>query len=82
MANRDDFDWNDPELRVVRNYGDIAVYTNKHGDIAIRQSAYPDDDSVVIVPRQQATWLVAAIEEELKTAFTPEHAPEDRQSGA
>ena len=67
MATNNEFDWNAPDLHVVRNYGDIAVYTNQYGDIAIRQrSDSHDEDATVFVPRQQAAWLIAAIEEELK----------------
>jgi len=63
------FDWNDADVHVVRSYGDIAVYTNTHGDIAVRQQdPLGADDSIVIVPRQQAVWLISAIESELKKA--------------
>ena len=50
------FDWSDPEVVVVRSYGDIAIYINGHGtDIAIRQEdQFDTDEPVVIVPIDSA----------------------------
>jgi hypothetical protein len=50
------FDWSDPEVVVVRSYGDIAIYINGHGtDIAIRQEdRFDTDEPVVIVPIDSA----------------------------
>lgn len=62
----DDFDWKDPDLHVLRSYGDIAVYANPHADIVIRQTdVMSSEDAVVIIPRQQVWSLIAAIEDEL-----------------
>ena len=65
MAN--DFDWSDPDLKVQRGYGDLAIYANEHGDVVIRQAARLDnEDSFVVIPRHLASWAIAAIEAEMK----------------
>ena len=61
----EDFNWSDADNSVVvRSYGDLAVYTNPHGDIVIRQQRYPDDDQVVIVPKPNVKDVIGARERE------------------
>jgi hypothetical protein len=72
-----DFDWSDPDLKVQRGYGDLAIYANNRGDIVIRQASAlrDDEDSFVVIPRHLASWAVAAIEAEMKLVH------DDIQSG-
>jgi hypothetical protein len=75
MANND-FDWKAEDVRVLRSYGDAIVYPNEYGDIAIRQADYMGGEDVVeIVPRQQATWLLAAVEEALRESASADVLP-------
>lgn len=74
MAN--DFDWNDTNTHVLRSYGDIAIYANDKGDIVLRQAnTLGEEDSVVIVPRQQSAWVIAVIEDELRKSAAADALP-------
>lgn len=71
MAN--DFDWTLRESVVVPTMEGIAVYTNPHGDIVIRQqNTMGDDDAVVVIARSTASKVAKAIQAEAKKDFTPE----------
>ena len=57
-----DFQWGDVEEDIiVRTTGAIAVYTNPHGNVVIRQQstdAYQDEDTFVVVPRDVLPKLI------------------------
>ena len=65
MSNND-FDWNDADTQIRRGHGDLAVYANRDGDVIIRQaSVLGEEDSIVLVPRYLASWIIAAIEDQV-----------------
>ena len=66
MPEGDEFTWSD-ETVVMRGHGSIAVYTNPHGDIVIRQEGDDvifDRDPYVVVPRDRVDKLIEAIRKE------------------
>jgi hypothetical protein len=61
----DDFDWNNDETVTVRTQMGLAVYTNPHGALVIRQEgSYPDDDVWVIFDACHARTIARRILEE------------------
>lgn len=55
-----EFDWNNEET-VVKQVDAIAVYTNGHNDIVIRQQDQIGGDSFIIVPQDHAKVIIKAI---------------------
>lgn len=63
MAERD-WDWHSKDQGdsiVVPQTNAIAVYTNPDGDVVVRQQGYPEDDSIIIIPKKQAKAVADAI---------------------
>jgi hypothetical protein len=71
-----DFKWygeDASESVVIQSVQAVAVYTNPHGEIVIRQqSSAQDDDHFIAIPRSQVKALLKAIREEAAKPFTPE----------
>ncbi len=64
---KDEFSWSDNEAVVMRGYGGIAVYTNPHGDVVIRQEGDGmgfDRDPFIVIPRDRVSAVIAAIKKE------------------
>lgn len=65
-----EWDWYSDENKesiVVPSVSAVAVYTNNHGDIVLRQQdSMGEEDSVIILPRSLAATVVQAITNELK----------------
>ena len=64
------FDWNSEEV-VIKAVEAIAVYTNPHGDIVIRQQdtsdgLRPDGDPFIVIPRDRVAAVLAAVQKELE----------------
>ena len=61
-----DFDWEWSESIAIPTVRGIAVYQNSGGDIVIRQQNLDsDEDSVIWIPIDQLSALIAALQEEL-----------------
>jgi hypothetical protein len=63
-----DFNWypkddEDSDI-VIKQVDAVAVYTNPHGDLAIRQHNAVDDDAIIVIPKSQAQALIDAIKRE------------------
>jgi len=71
-----DWNWHDEsskESTVVPSVDAIAVYTNPHGDIVLRQQArFGDDDPVIVIPRSLVRQVTKALTEEAKKSFEPD----------
>lgn len=66
----EDFDWGTKSV-VVREVMAIAVYENTDGDIVVRQHDWPDEDSVVIIPKRDAKAVIDAIQAFLERPKDP-----------
>jgi hypothetical protein len=61
------------ESIVVKPVQAVAVYTNPHGEIVIRQQdTMGEDDSVIVIPKSAVNALVKAIRAEAAKPFIPE----------
>jgi hypothetical protein len=64
------------EATVISSVRAVAVYSNSHGDVVVRQegSGYGDDpeDAVVVVPRTGVAALVKALKAEAAKPFAPD----------
>lgn len=61
----DEFNWKEDKDSVVfPSTQGVAVYANGQGEIVIRQQAGPldDDDSFVVIPRDQVAAVILAIQ--------------------
>jgi hypothetical protein len=68
-----EFSWaDDDDSIVVRPADAIAVYTNPHGDLVIRQQNLTDEDSVVIVPKDYVNAIVEALTREVNLRSMPD----------
>jgi hypothetical protein len=56
--NSDGFNW---QRAVVAQQDAIAIYTNEDGGIVIRQHNWPDDDSYIIVARNNVEKVAGAM---------------------
>jgi hypothetical protein len=62
MLDSEKFDWLSDDAVVLRSYGSLAVYTNPHGDLVVRQeSKGGDEDARVVIPRSQVLNVLEAI---------------------
>lgn len=63
-----DWKWGDDstkECTVFPTVSAVAVYTNPHGNIVIRQEGYAgEDDSVIIIPRSHVASVIRALQAE------------------
>lgn len=67
MSNPDDFEW-DGESTVIASVQATAVYTNKFGDIVIRQQdPMGHDDSTIFIPKDRAEEVAQAILNEYRS---------------
>jgi hypothetical protein len=55
---------------------ETEVYTNVHGDLVIRQSDFPEDDIVVILPQFYALKVAAEIYRLSECGDLHEHTPD------
>jgi hypothetical protein len=69
------WNWNGQEeaqCTVVHRVESVAVYTSTEGDIVIRQMSSADDgDAVVYLSLSATKELIAALQKEIETPFTP-----------
>jgi hypothetical protein len=65
MSDPNEFSWSNVE-EVVKSVNAIAVYSNPHGDVVIRQAGdnYPDPDQVIVIPRGSVKDVIAAMRKE------------------
>lgn len=62
-ADEDEFDWSkDPEV-VFREQRGTAIYSNKFGEIVIRQHLYPDEDAFIYVGPAHLAAFIARLQE-------------------
>lgn len=62
------FDWSSDAV-VIKTTAGIAVYTNPHGDIVIRQERLGDfqnEDSFVVLPKDRVAAVIAALQKEIE----------------
>lgn len=74
----DDFNWSsDRDSVVVLEQREIAVYRNCHGQIVLRENAYPDDDQIVVIDPSNVRRVADAMLEAagLRPAGEPLKAP-------
>ena len=57
----DQFDWNDDDV-VLRGQCATAVYTNKFGEVVVRQQRWPDDDVFVWFDPDRIRPLIEALQ--------------------
>lgn len=62
MSTAGQFAWGG-KATVFETVRGIAVHENEHGQIVIRQEGWPEDDTVIVIPKSWADDLVAAIKE-------------------
>jgi hypothetical protein len=64
------FSWSNDAAVVIKTTAGIAVYTNPHGDIVIRQDRVDgqqwDTDPFVVIPRDRVTAVIAALQKEIE----------------
>ena len=63
-----DFDWGSSEGIVMKTAAGIAVYTNPHGDVVIRQDRMDDSfwerDPFIVIPCHRVSDVIAALQKE------------------
>ncbi len=65
MSEDNEFNWSDRDSVVVRSVDAIAVYTNPHGELVIRQqSRLGEEDQFIVIPLERVQDLIAALSEE------------------
>jgi hypothetical protein len=65
VESSDHFDWSaDNESVVVLPQDPIAVYLNTYNEIVIRQRSWPDEDSIVVIHKQNLDRIIEAIRRE------------------
>lgn len=57
-----DFDWCDKSYVAIPNVSAIAVYQNDNDEVVIRQQNMIDEDSVIVLPKEQLYSLIKALE--------------------
>ena len=66
----DEFSWSKNDSVVIKTTAGIAVYTNPHGDVVIRQDrvddVFWDRDPFVVIPKDRVTDVIAALQEEIE----------------
>jgi hypothetical protein len=63
-VDRNEFDWRDDDVVVVRQQMAIAVYTNPSDDVVIRQEGLygTSEDSWIVISRQNLVPLISALQ--------------------
>jgi hypothetical protein len=69
MTDDSNFKWTDKNT-VVRAQLAIAVYTNSHGEVVIREADYSGDDSFIAIARANVPAVVAALLKEIGVGVT------------
>jgi predicted glycosyltransferase len=67
MDEKVSFDWLGDESVVVNPVSAIAVYTNTHGEVVIRQQNLNeslDQDPLIVIPRERVRDVIAALKKE------------------
>jgi hypothetical protein len=67
MDEEEVFDWRSEDAVVVKSIAAIAVYTNPHGEVVIRQEKDGflfDQDPFVVIPRDRVSEVIAALQKE------------------
>jgi hypothetical protein len=67
-AADNEFSWNSDSV-VMKTTAGIAVYTNPHGDVVVRQEkvedGFWDQDPFIVIPRDRVRDVIAALEKEI-----------------
>lgn len=70
MSEKDDFDWHKSDGIVMKTSGGIAIYTNPHDDVVIRQdragNEFLDADPYIVIPRDRVNDVISALKREIE----------------